>query len=91
MDPLNHKSKCPKCDQRLQGRREVIGELDHTVWACMPCGLYGVAGDDRMFDRKELGDEELEAKLRKRAAKLIENEKALQRRFTDVPPGKVFG
>ena len=91
MDPLGSKSKCPRCDKDLKGRRDVIGSVDAVVWACAECGLYGVEGDDRVFDRKELGDDELEAKLRKRAVKLIENDKQAQRRYSDVPTGKVFG
>ena len=91
MDPLSKSSKCPRCTKPLKGRRDAIGGLETPVWGCMECGLYGVEGDDRVFDRVELGDAELEKKLNKRAVALIENEKALQRRYTDVPIGKVFG
>lgn len=90
MDALNSKSVCPKCNKRLQGKRNVLGVVDTTVWGCVECGLYGVEGDDRVFGREELGDADLEAKLKKRAVKLIENEKALQNRYTDAPIGKVF-
>ncbi len=91
MEPLNKNSRCPKCNEKLKGRRDALGMLDTPVWGCVVCGLYGVQGDDRLFDRKELGDAAIEAKLAKRAAKLIEDEKAFQKRFEDVPIGKVFG
>ncbi len=91
MEPLNKNSRCPKCNEKLVGRRDALGMADTPVWGCSTCGLYGVEGDDRLFDREELGDAEMETKLKKRAAKLIENEKSLQRRFTDAPAGKVFG
>ena len=90
MDPLDNTTRCPKCNEKLKGRRDVIGEVDSTVWACSPCGLYGVEGDDRLIDRKESSDDELATKLKNRAAKLIENEKALQKRYVDVPDGKAW-
>ncbi len=91
MDPLGKNSRCPKCNESLKMRAGVIGAVETPVWACAACGLYGAEGDDRLFDRVELGDTELEKKLFKRAVTLIENEKSLQRRFTDVPKGKLWG
>ncbi len=90
MEPLNKHSKCPRCGEKLRGR-DSLGVPDTPVWGCATCGLYGVEGDDRLYDRAERGDAGLEAIMAKRAAKLIEDEKALQKRFEDVPPGKVFG
>ncbi len=90
MDPLTNASRCPKCDKRLAPRREVTGALDNTVLACMECKLYGVLGDDRMFDREELDDQELEKKLQKRAVKVIQNENEAQNRYVDSAAGKIW-
>lgn len=90
MDPLGRNSRCPKCDARLKGRRDTIGAVDATVYACVACGLYGVEWDDRVFDRKELGDEPLEAMLTRRAAKVARDNHRAQSRYVDAPGGRVW-
>ena len=90
MDPLKIGSRCGRCQKPMKARKDALGDVDGTVVGCAACGQYGMAGDDRVFDRKELGDEVLEAKLRHRAIKLKENENALQKRYTDAKDGRIW-
>ena len=87
---LTKYSKCDRCKGVMKGRPNTLAVGDAAVLACMACGLYGVAGDDRVFDRKELGDVELERELNERAARLIRIEAGRQTRYQDAEPGKLW-
>lgn len=90
MDALKATDRCPKCKAAMKVKKDVLGDIECEVVGCMDCHQYGVVGDDRMFDRAELGDHELEVKLRKRAIRLQEQEHEKQARYTDVKQGRLW-
>lgn len=82
--PINQLSRhCPLCHSPMRGKAQVLEWFDVVVVGCTKCKLYGVEGDTMTFDRGQLGDEELDVKLRERALVMLRTVHQGQNRCLD--------
>ncbi len=67
----------------MKGKAQVLEGFDAVIVGCTKCKLYGIEGDTETFDRGQLGDEELDAKLRERALVMLQAANREQERYRE--------